>query len=293
MNAPGDTPPMPLFIAEVSSNHNRSLERSLAFIDAAADAGCGAVKFQLFRVDELFAPEIIERSESVRARRQWELPVEFLPEIAERCETRGVALMCTPFDLAAVEELRPFVAAYKISSYELLWDDLLSACARTGLPVIVSTGMATLDEVEHAVGVLRAENVAQLTLLHCVSRYPATADRCNLAAIATMRDEFGCTVGWSDHSVDSAVVLRAVHRWGAEVIEFHLDLDEQGEEFGSGHCWLPQPIAKLIAEVERGISADGSGAKEPTDMEQDERVWRADPIDGLRPFKHVRADWRP
>jgi len=283
----------PRFIAEVSSNHNRDLERALAFVDAAAEVGCDAVKFQLFRVDELFAPEIVQRSEAVRARREWELPLDFLPAIAEQCRDRGIQFMCTPFYLDAVTELESFVTAYKVSSYELLWDELLVACARTGKPVILSTGMATLDEVSHAVEVLRAYRVSELTLLHCVSKYPAPAEECNLSVIQTLREEFGCRVGWSDHSVNAGVVHRAINRWGADTVEFHFDLDSEGEEFSGGHCWLPSSARQLIADCKSGFSADGSGEKRPAPSESDERMWRADPQDGLRPVKSIRDDWRP
>jgi len=283
----------PQFIAEVSSNHNRDLERTLRFVDAAAKAGCDAVKFQLFRVNELFAPEIVERSEAVQARREWELPLEFLAPIAEACTRSGLEFHCTPFYLQAVEQLDPLVDVFKVSSYELLWDDLLVACAATGKPVILSTGMANLSEVQHAVQTLRRAGVVDLTLLHCVSSYPAAAEDCNLAVIETLRNAFDCRIGWSDHSVDPAVISRAVHRWGAEVVELHFDLDERGEEFAGGHCWLPETLRSLIADVRRGLEADGDGVKEPSVAEAAEKDWRADPSDGLRPLRHLRADWKP
>ncbi|PWV63307.1 N-acetylneuraminate synthase family protein [Plasticicumulans acidivorans] len=281
------------FIAEVSSNHHRDLERCLAFIDTAAAIGCAAVKFQLFRVERLFAPEILARSAAHRARADWELPVAFLPALAERCRARRVEFACTPFDLEAVGQLADHVDFYKIASYELLWDALLLACAATGKPVVLSTGMATLDEVVRAVGVLRAGGCAQPTLLHCVSGYPTPADECNLAAIATLREACGCAVGWSDHSVDAAVIARAVLRWGAELVEFHLDLDGHGEEYAAGHCWLPAAIGAQIAELARGERADGDGRKEPVRCELADRNWRADPLDGLRPLRAIRADWQP
>jgi len=278
----------PQFIAEVSSNHNRDLDRALRFVDAAADAGCDAVKFQLFRVDELFAPEVLERSATHRARADWELPLDFLPVLAERCREVGIAFACTPFYLDAVEELLPFVDFYKIASYELLWDALLARCAATGKPIVLSTGMADLDEVRHAYEVISTAGASDITLLHCVSNYPARAEDCNLSVIQTLRNEFSCAVGWSDHSVDSAVIMRAVHRWGAEMVEFHFDLDEEGEEYGGGHCWLPSAIKPAIKEIRRGIAADGTGDKTPAGSEAHEREWRADPSDGLRPLRSVR-----
>ena len=283
----------PFFIAEVSSNHGRDLERSLATIDAAAAAGCDAVKFQLFRIDELFAPEILEASEEHRRRREWELPVEFIPDLAARCRQKGVQFGCTPFYLDAVAELLPHVDFYKVASYELLWDELVAACATTGKPLILSTGMATMDEIEHAVEVARTAGAEEPTVLHCTSAYPTPPDEANLGAIATIRDAFGTRVGWSDHTADPAVILRAIHRWGAEVVEIHIDLDGTGAEFEPGHCWLPHQIESLVSGVRRGMGADGTGVKEPAAAEERDRLWRADPGDGLRPFQEIRDGFEP
>ncbi len=280
------------FIAEVSSNHSGDLARCLRFIDVAADAGCQAVKFQLFRIDQLFAPEILAQSERHRARRQWELPSAFLPDLAARCRARGVQFSCTPFYLQAVEELAPHVDFYKIASYELLWDALLATCAATGKPVVLSTGMATLDEIAHAVQVLRANGCARPTLLHCTSAYPTPYADANLAAIGTLREATGCEVGWSDHTVEPGVIQRAIHRWGAPMIEFHLDLDGQGDEDAAGQCWLPQQIAAVIRDVRHGLGADGDGVKAPVPSELPDRQWRADPADGLRPMRFLRQTWR-
>lgn len=278
----------PYFIAEVSSNHHRDLDRCFQFIDTAAQIGCDAVKFQLFRIEELFAPEILAKSEPHRKRKEWELPVAFLPALSGRCHERGIAFSCTPFYLDAIEELEPHVGFYKIASYELLWDDLLERCAATGKPVVLSTGMADLDEIGHAVDVLRKAGCEDLKLLHCISGYPTPPQECNLAAIETLRKRFGCPVGWSDHSVSPAVVHRAVHRWEASVVEFHLDLEGEGEEFSAGHCWLPAPIKSLISHIRTSLDADGTGEKVPAPAELPDRDWRADPSDGLRPLRHLR-----
>ncbi len=279
------------FIAEVSSNHHRDLTRSFKFIDAAVDSGCSAVKYQLFKIEQLFAPEILARSEQHRKRKQWELPLEFVPKLAQRCREVGIEFSCTPFYLDAVAELEPFVDFYKIASYELLWDDLLAACARTGKPIVLSTGMATVDEIKHAVDVLVQNGCKSPILLHCTSAYPTPYAEANLAAIETIRQATDCEVGWSDHTVEAAVIHRAIHRWGAKVIEFHLDLDGKGEEFGAGHCWLPDQIGAVIRDVEKGFVADGNGVKEPVPSELPDRLWRADPSDGLRPMKEIRAQW--
>jgi N-acetylneuraminate synthase len=281
------------FVAEVSSNHHCDLARALAFVETAARIGCAAVKFQLFRVDELFAPEILEKSPVHRARAQWELPEAFLPALAARSRDLGIQFACTPFSLRGVGVLEPYVDFYKIASYELLWDGLLRACAGTGKPVVLATGMATLEEVVRAAGVLREAGCADPVLLHCTSGYPTPVEQCNLAAIETIRGATGARTGWSDHSVSPAVISRAVHRWHAEMVEFHLDLDGAGAEYGAGHCWLPQQIAPAIEAIRQGVAADGTGRKLPVEAELADRPWRADPADGLRPMQSIRGTWTP
>jgi len=275
------------FIAEVSSNHSRDINRALAFIDSASSIGCNAVKFQLFKIDKLFSAEILKNSKKHRDREQWELPLKFLPILSNRCKEKGIEFSCTPFYLDAVKELEPYVDFYKIASYELLWDDLLIACALTGKPVIISTGMAELDEIKHAVRVLR-DNNCEPTVLHCTSAYPTPYKEANLHAIETIRKSFSCEMGWSDHTVNSGVIHRAIHKWGAKVIEFHIDLEGKGEEFESGHCWLPEQIGSVIKEVRHAENSDGNGIKEPAASEISDRLWRTDPSDGLRPFKSIR-----
>ncbi len=282
----------PIFVAEVSSNHQTDLSRSLEFIDEAAKLGCDAVKFQLFRVRDLFAKEILDRSQQHREREAWELPLNFLPELSKRARENGIELACTPFYLKAVDELNPFVDFYKIASYELLWTDLLNACARTGKPLVLSTGMGTLEEIDRAVDAFREAGGKELTLLQCVSGYPAPVKQCNLAAIRTLSSRYRCPAGWSDHSVSEAVIFRAVHYWGASMIEFHLDLDGHGDEFSSGHCWLPQQIGPVIQAIRTSLAADGDGEKIPMPSEVVERNWRTDPRDGLRPLEIVRQQWR-
>jgi N-acetylneuraminate synthase len=277
-----------IFISEVSSNHSQDLQRCLDFIDASANAGCQAVKFQLFKVEHLFSPEALKAKPDLLRRRQWELPPAFLPKLAAHCQSRGVQFGCTPFYLEGVAQLAPYVDFYKVASYELLWDDLLEACAKTGKSVILSTGMATPTEIQHAVQVLRESGCKSPTLLHCTSAYPTPYREANLAAIQTLRDLTSCNVGWSDHTVEPAVLYRAIHKWGATTIEFHLDLDGTGDEFSTGHCWLPDQIAAVISDVAKGYVSDGNGVKEPVSSELFDRDWRADPSDGLRPLKSTR-----
>ncbi|MEJ0044294.1 MAG: N-acetylneuraminate synthase family protein [Rhizomicrobium sp.] len=250
------------------------------------------MKFQLFKIDRMFAPEILARSEKHRARRQWSCRPPISGPWRSVCLARGIQFSCTPFYLEAVEELRPFVSFYKVASYELLVTPLLEACARTGKPVVLSTGMATMDEIAAAANTLKRAGAADITLLHCVSAYPTPAAEANLAAIAAIRDATGCKVGWSDHTRRPAVIERAVHRWGAAAVEFHLDLDGEGAEYAAGHCWLPGEIAPVIARIRESLIADGKGFKGPQPSELADRDWRADPSDGMRPLRRIRAEWK-
>ncbi|WP_415714106.1 N-acetylneuraminate synthase family protein [Maridesulfovibrio sp.] len=284
--------PLPLFIAEISSNHGCNIERCYEFIDTAARIGCGAVKFQLFRIKDLFAPEILTRSAEHRERERWELPESFIPLIAERCRERKILFSCTPFFLDAVDILSPHVDFLKIASYELLWTNLLERCAASGKPVVLSTGMAEMNEIEAAVHTLYSSGCKDLSLLHCVSGYPAPVNQANLAALRTLKNKFNCKIGWSDHTVSESVIQRAIHKYDAEIIELHLDLDKTGAEYEAGHCWLPHQVERLIRHIREGLEADGDGVKRPVEAEMPDREWRADPEDGLRPFKSIRKIWK-
>lgn len=287
------------FIAEVSSNHNKDLERAKQFIKVASQIGCTGVKFQLFKIDELFAPEILRKSPAHQKRVEWELPVEFIPVLSNYAHSFNLKFGCTPFYLKAVDEIKTYVDFFKIASYELLWTDLLTACADTKIPVVLSTGMANLDEVETALKMVSNSRSNDVTILHCTSAYPTPIEQANLSAIDTMRNIFSTTfpnlklkIGYSDHSVSPAVMYKAVHHYDVSMVEFHLDLDKKGEEFSGGHCWLPEDIEKVIKIVKEGETAEGNGRIEPSEIELHDRDWRADPDDGLRPLKNIRNNYK-
>ena len=124
--------PISNFVAEVSSNHNKDIKRAKKFIETAKEVGCSGVKFQLFKIDKLFAPEILSKSEKHRRRVEWELPKEFLPELSDYAKELGLEFSCNPFYFEDVAELIPYVDFLNIASYELLWNDLLAECAHTG-----------------------------------------------------------------------------------------------------------------------------------------------------------------
>jgi sialic acid synthase SpsE len=277
------------FIAEVSSNHHQDIRRCLEFIDVATEIGCDAVKFQLFKLDELFAQEAINARPEFNERRKWELPVDFLPELRKRCSNNGIEFSCTPFYSEAVNELFPYVDFYKVASYELLWLNLIEKIAATGKPLLLSTGMAELDEIKKAVECFRASGGTSINLLHCISGYPAPKHECNLSAINTLRKIFQLPIGWSDHSKKPEVILRSISKFEVEYIEFHLDLDGKGDEFKTGHCWLPNEIREVITTARSYEIMDGTGKICAMPSEEFDRQWRADPTDGKRPLLHVRS----
>lgn len=288
----------PLLVGEVSSNHGRDLDRALRFVDAAAELGLGAVKFQQFRIRELFAPEALAANPALLEREAWELPESFNADLAARAQELGVRFSSTPFYRDAVDVLAPHVDFFKVASYQVPWLELLELVGRTRKPVVLSTGMADEGEIARAVDALGEAGCDELTLLHCVSDYPTRPEDANLAAIATLRERFGTRVGWSDHTVSPAVVRRAVRRFGAEIVELHYDLDGEGAEFACGHCWTPEGLRELrrvLAEPgddPAGDPADGDGTLGFRPAEAHERRWRSDPSDGLRPCLAERTGLR-
>ena len=288
------------FIAEVSSNHNRDLSRMKDFIHASKESGCTGVKFQLFKIDELFSREILDKSETHRNRKEWELPLEYIPALADLSHSLGLSFSCTPFYLEAVDDIKPYVDFYKIASYELLWLDLFEKCGNTSKPIVFSTGMATINEVESALHCLLNTETNNVTVLHCNSAYPTPVSDANLAGINVLRktikgfnnpNQVEIKVGYSDHTVSSAVIYRAIHQYNVNFVEFHLDLDGKGEEYQSGHCWLPHQISEVITTVNSGFKADGEKIFGPSKSELPDRDWRADPSDGLRPIKSIRKNF--
>lgn len=285
------------FIAEVSSNHSRDLSRCYDFIDRASESGCHSVKFQLFKIDDLFSSEILKNSKEHRDRRKWELPLEFIPKLSKYAHDLGLQFSCTPFYLNAVKELEPYVDFYKIASYELLWKDLFIECVKTGKPLVFSTGMSTIEEIKDILNLIKNYKTKKITILKCTSAYPTPIEEANLSAINTLKNEliefndfFDLSFGYSDHTVSQNVINRAVNHYNCELIEFHLDIDGLGEEYSSGHCWLPNEIKNVIDNLHVDFSCDGDGLFGPTKSEAADRLWRADPSDGLRPLLETRKN---
>lgn len=277
------------FIAEVCSNHNGNLKRCLKFVDIAKKLNCYAIKFQLFTIPNLYSSDAKKLYKNAQKKRKRELPRKFIPIISNYCKRKKIKFCCTPFDVDSSEYLKKYVDFFKIASYELSWPTLLERCARSKKPVVLSTGMSNLNEVKKAVKTLRANKCKKLSLLHCVSSYPASVSSCNLNSINFMKKKFNCEVGWSDHTVNPLLIYSAIRNHGAQIIEFHIDLDGKGWEFASGkHCWLPNQIKEVIDYLNKEKITDGALKKNYSHDEKKERRFRADPTDGLRPLKIFR-----
>ena len=276
------------FISEISSNHNNDINRSIRLIKTSAEIGFDIVKFQLFKIDKLFSKEILSKSKKHRDRKKWELKEKYIPILAKQCKKNNIKFCVTPFYLEAVDVIKPYVDYIKIASYEILWEDLLIKCAKTKKPIIISTGMANMREVMNAIKILKKNGAKKIIILHCVSNYPAKLESLNLSAINTLRIKTKFDIGWSDHSAKSLVVFKAIQKWKASFVELHIDIDGKGFEYKSGHCWLPKNAKELINFVRQDKLIDGNGKNKPNQLEMNERKFRADKIDGLRPIKKYR-----
>jgi N-acetylneuraminate synthase/N,N'-diacetyllegionaminate synthase len=275
----GDGEP-PYVVAEAGVNHGGSGEMALRLVEAAAAAGADAVKFQTFRSDALAtadAPQAAYQRERAAAASQLEmlraleLPADAVRASRDRAGTLGLTFLSTPFDLASVDLLAGLgVPAFKIGSGDLTNLVLLRAVAAHGLPLLLSTGMATVDEVAAAVADLRAHGDPPLVLLQCTSAYPAPAEDANLAAIATMRERFGVPVGYSDHTRGYEVAVAAA-ALGAAIIEKHLTLDRSLPGPDHAASLEPAEFSALVRGVREAHAALGDGVKAPRGIEADVR----------------------
>jgi N,N'-diacetyllegionaminate synthase len=254
-------------IAEIGVNHNGSMELARDLIDAAVVARADAVKFQTFFADDLVtrsaAKADYQVANTANADSQYsmlkalELTEAQFAELHAYCAAKGIAFLSTPFSEDAADLLeRVGVSAFKISSGDLTHLPMLAHIAKKGLPIILSTGMGTLTEIEEALAAINGQGNTQVSLLHCVSNYPASADDCNLAAMDTMAQAFGLPVGWSDHSVGAAISWAAVAR-GARIVEKHITLDQN----------LPGPDHKASMEP-ADFAAFVDGIRVPTAAEK-------------------------
>lgn len=270
----------PFIIAEMSGNHNQSLDRAFALVDAAANVGAHALKLQTYTADSITLDvrggsfDITDENSLWKNRNLHDLyteaatPWDWHGPIMERARSHGMVCFSSPFDETAVDFLEDLNApAYKIASFENTHLPLIRKVAATGKPVIISTGMASVAELDEAVTAAREAGCQDLTLLKCTSTYPATPDNTNIATIAHMRSLFDCQIGLSDHTMGVGVSVGAV-AVGATVIEKHFTLARADGGVDSAFSLEPDELAALVTETGRVWRAMGTVRYGPTDAER-------------------------
>lgn len=276
----------PYLIAEMSGNHNQQLDRALAIVDAAAEAGADAVKLQTYTADTMTLNVrsegfVIDDKNSLWAGRQlYDLyneaytPWEWHRPIMERAAERGMHCFSSPFDESAVDFLESLnVPAYKIASFECTDLPLIRKVASTGKPMIISTGMASIADIDEAVRTARAGGCRDIVLLKCTSTYPATPNNTNISTIPHMRDAFGTLVGLSDHTMGIGVSVGAVVL-GACLIEKHFTLARADGGVDSTFSMEPDEFKHLRVEVERAWQSLGAITYGGTVAEEKSRMFR-------------------
>lgn len=276
----------PFVIAEMSGNHNQSLDRALEIIDAAATSGAHALKLQTYTADTMTLdldkgdffisdPSSLWKGMSLyKLYQQAHTPWEWHKPIFNRCRERGIICFSTPFDATSVDFLEELgVHCYKIASFENTDLSLIRKVAATGKPMIVSTGMATVAELDETVRTARDAGCKDLVLLKCTSTYPATPENSDILTIPHMRELFDCEVGLSDHTLGLGVSVAAV-ALGATVIEKHFTLRRADGGVDATFSLEPEEMRNLVAETERAWQALGNVSYGPTGQEMKSLVFR-------------------
>jgi pseudaminic acid synthase len=276
----------PFIIAEMSGNHNRSLDRAMEIVDAAAKAGAHALKLQTYTADtitlnvnegEFFISDENSLWKGTSLHDLYRLaytPWEWHASIMQRAHELGMLCFSTPFDESAVDFLETLdVPAYKIASFENVHLPLIRKAAATGKPLIISTGMATLAEIDDAVRAAESSGAGDLVLLKCTSTYPATPKNSNVLTIPHLRATFGCEVGLSDHTMGIGASVAAVAH-GATVIEKHFTLRRADGGVDSTFSLEPEELKALVVETERAWQSLGHVTYGVTEAERKSLVFR-------------------
>lgn len=279
-----DTPPF--IIAEMSGNHNQSLERALEIVETAAKAGANALKIQTYTADTMTLNEakddfMIHDSKSIwKNKSLYELyqeaytPWEWHQPIFERCKQLGMIGFSSPFDETAVDFLESLnVPCYKIASFECTDLPLIRKVARTKKPMIISTGMCSAAEIEEAVNAAREAGSEDLILLKCTSTYPASPENINISTIPHMKDLFQCQIGLSDHTMGSGVAVASV-ALGATIIEKHFTISRKDGGVDASFSLEPHELEALVTETKRAWQSLGKVQYGPSDAEKSSGKYR-------------------
>jgi pseudaminic acid synthase len=270
----------PLVVAEMSGNHNQSLQRALEIVDAAAKAGAHALKIQTYTADTMTldiskdefliadAESLWQGKSLYKLYQEAHTPWEWHQPIFARCREHGMAGFSSPFDATAVDFLESLgVPCYKIASFENTDIPLIKKVAATGKPLIISTGMATAAELEESVAAARAAGCRDLILLKCTSTYPASPENTNIHTIPDLRERFGCHAGLSDHTMGIGVAVASV-ALGAVLVEKHFTLRRADGGVDSAFSLEPEELRALVTETERASQALGAVRYGPTEPER-------------------------
>jgi pseudaminic acid synthase len=272
-------------VAELSANHEQDFDRALELVDAARDAGADAIKLQTYTPDTITlnsdAEAFVIRSGTVwDGRTLYDLygeaytPWEWHGPIQERAEALGLGFFSSPFDATAIDFLVDLeVLAIKIASFEIVDVGLIERAARTGLPLVISTGMATFPEIDEAVGVARSAGASRIVLLKCTSSYPAPVEEANLRTMEHLAATYGLPVGLSDHTLGASVAIAAV-AMGAVMIEKHLTLRRSDGGPDSGFSLEPAEFRVMVDGIREAEAAIGQVSYEPTAHEVESRKLR-------------------
>ena len=276
----------PFIIAEMSGNHNQSLDRALSIVDAAADAGADAIKLQTYTADTMTLdikkgdffiddPKSLWKGQSMHDLYKLAYtPWDWHKPIIEHARSKDLLCFSTPFDETAVDFLESLeVPAYKIASFECIDLPLIKKVASTKKPLIISTGMATKVEITEAVDAARSVGCKDLILLKCTSTYPASPKNTNLNTISHMRKLFNCEVGLSDHTLGIGAAVAAV-AVGASVIEKHFTLSRADGGVDSAFSLEPSELSSLVSETKRAFQALGEISYGATEAEKSSRTRR-------------------
>lgn len=273
----------PFVIAEMSGNHNHSLDRALALVDAAADAGAHAIKLQTYTADTITMPGAFHITDHDSLWNGLELhtlyqqahtPWEWHPALFERAKQRGLIAFSSPFDESAVDFLESLdVPAYKIASFENEHYPLLRRVVATGKPLIISTGVIEQAALDETVAYIRSLGASDFLLLKCTSTYPASAEATNLRTIPDMAARYGCQVGLSDHTMGIGAAVAAV-ALGATVIEKHFTLRRADGGVDSAFSLEPEEIAALVTESARAWMALGQVSYTLSEKEKKQTVFK-------------------
>ncbi len=268
-----------LVIAEIGSNHNHDLAMVMKMIDSAVQSGADVVKFQSFRADTLIVKKRKVHGKYERNSR-WdllhglELPESWHKELFDYCSRKNIIFMSSPWDCAAVDMLESLgVQAYKIGSSDLTHHPLLRHIAATGKPILMSIGMATFEQIDEAIELIRSGGNDQIALLHCIVNYPPELDTVNLRYIQELRERYQCPIGYSDHNIENGPSIAAV-ALGASILEKHITVSREMDGPDHGHAITLDELDQLVADVRAVETALGTAAYQPGKAEF-ERIQRA------------------